>query len=108
MFNIQPLLGTLHSHSSTFFSLEVGTNPNLMVFDKSIMDMDTVTWCKWRISTLFFFDGTFQFQNKTKLNAQINLSLGTCHVGDMLVVVYSNSTFKFSMTTLFLIGSFGW
>jgi len=77
-----------------------------MVLDKSIVDMDIVTWCKWRISTLFFFDGTFQFQYKTKLNAQNNLSLGTCQVRDIFVMVHSFFAFKSSMATLFLIGPF--
>jgi hypothetical protein len=86
------------------------------------MDMDIVTWCRWRTSTLFFFDGTFQSQNKTKLNAQNNISLGLqgqkikilvakvlhrhnkqCRGGDILVVVHSNFAFKSSMTTLLLI-----
>jgi hypothetical protein len=43
MLSIQPLHGILHLHSSALFSPHVGTNPNLMVFDYSIMDMDTVT-----------------------------------------------------------------
>jgi hypothetical protein len=41
MTNIQPLLEILHLHSSTPFSLQMGTNPNLVVFDKSVMDMVT-------------------------------------------------------------------
>jgi hypothetical protein len=106
--SIQPLLEIMHLHSSTFFSPHASTNPNLMVFDKSIMDMDTLKWHKWKTSTLFFFDGTFQSQNKTKLNTQNSLSLGTCQVGDILVVVPSNFAFKFNMTTLLLIGPFGW
>jgi hypothetical protein len=106
--NIQPLLGTLHLHSSTFFFPHVGTNPNLMVFNKSIVGMDTLHDANEEPLLYFIFYGTFQSQNKTKLNAQNNLSLGMCQVGDILVVVHSNFSFKFSMTTLLLIGSFGW
>jgi hypothetical protein len=45
--------------------------------------------CKWRTSIPFFLDGTFQFQYTSKLNAQNTLSLGTCKVGDILVVIHS-------------------
>jgi hypothetical protein len=41
MTNIQPLPEILHLRSSTPFSLKMRTNPNLVVFDKSVMDMVT-------------------------------------------------------------------
>jgi hypothetical protein len=49
-----------------------------MVFDKSAMDMDTVTWCKWRNYILGFFYWTFQLQSKINLNAKNNAQMGTC------------------------------
>jgi hypothetical protein len=58
-----------------------------VVFCKSVMDMDIVTWCNWISFVLNLFGGTFLFQNKTKLNAQHNTQLGRCLVGDMFVVV---------------------
>jgi len=53
------------------------------MFDKSVMDIDIVTWCKW---SLGFFNWTFQLQNKTNMNAQNNTRLGTCQVSDILYI----------------------
>jgi hypothetical protein len=105
---IQPLPGTLHLHSSPFFSPQSGTYPNMMVFDNNTMDMEIMTWCKWRTFVPFFFYGTFQFQYTIKLSAQNTLSLRTCQIGDIFVVVHTFSAFKSSMTTLFFIGTFAW
>jgi hypothetical protein len=65
----------------------MGKNPNPVVLFKSAMDMDIVTWCKWRKNVLIFFYATFMPQNKTKLNAQHSTLLGTCLFGDKFVVV---------------------
>jgi hypothetical protein len=78
----------------------MSTNPTLMVFDKSAVDMDIMTWCKWINFILGFFYWTFQLQNRTNLNAQNNAQMGTCQVGDILVVVHMNFTFKSSMETI--------
>jgi len=43
-----------------------------MVFDKSVMDMDTMTFYKWKISILGLFGWTFQIENKVTLNANHN------------------------------------
>jgi hypothetical protein len=105
--NLQPLLGTLHLH---FSKKKISIGGYKSKFDgvrqeyhgygyRDMMQMKN-------LYSIFFY-GTFQSQNKTKLNAQNNLSLGTYQVGDILVMVHSNSAFKFSTTTLFLIGSFG-
>jgi hypothetical protein len=42
---IQPLSIILHLHFLVFFikKLQTSTNPNLVVFDKSAVDMDTMT-----------------------------------------------------------------
>ncbi len=40
---IQPLLGTLHLHFLAPFFLLINTNPNLVEFDMSVVDMDMVT-----------------------------------------------------------------
>jgi len=106
--SITPLLGTLHLRSLVFFFPTCGYKSKFDVVRQEYSGYGYLTWCKWKTSTLFFFDGTFQSQNKTKLNAQNNRSLGMCQVGDILVVVHSNFAFKFSMTTLLFIGSFGW
>jgi len=71
-----------------------------MVFDKSAVDMDIMTWCKWINFILGFFYWTFQLQNITNLNAQNNAQMGTCQVGDILVVVHTNFTLKSSMETI--------
>jgi hypothetical protein len=44
--NIQPLLNNLHLHSSKK-NLQTCTSPSSIVFDKSVMDMDMMTCCKW-------------------------------------------------------------
>ncbi len=106
--NIQPLPETLHLHSLVVFSLQIGTNPNLMVFDKSNVDMGIMTWCKWSSSILFFFDGTLQLWNATGLIAQNNPSLGSCLVGDIFIVVHYKYALNSSITSLLLIGPFGW
>jgi hypothetical protein len=49
---------------------------------------------------LGYFDWTLQPQNKTKMHAQNNPCLGTCSIGDIFVIVHSNSTFKSNMTTI--------
>jgi len=38
------------------YTFQPGTNPTLMVFNKTIVDMDTMTWCKWKKIILGFFD----------------------------------------------------
>jgi hypothetical protein len=64
--NIQPLFGTLHLRPSVFFSPQVGTNPNLIVFDKSIMDMDTLH--DGNEEPLLYFSLMEPFNLKIKLN----------------------------------------
>jgi hypothetical protein len=85
--NIQPLPRILCLHSLVFSVAQTGTNPNLMVFYKSAMDMDMLTWCKWKTIVLNFFDGSFQPQNKTKLNAQHRRRLEICLFQRIFVVV---------------------
>ncbi len=78
----------------------MGTNPNLVVFYKNAMDMDMLTWCKWKNFVLDFFDGSLQPHNKIKLNAQHNKHLGICLLLDIFIVVQSNFTFKSSITNI--------
>jgi hypothetical protein len=87
--NIQPLFGTLHLHFSTFF------------FHKQVQIQ--IWWCSTRVLWIWIPFNMMQMKNLysiflqwnlsiliyTKLNAQNNLSLGTCQVGDILVVVHS-------------------
>jgi hypothetical protein len=65
----------------------MGTNLNLAMFCKSVVNMDIVTWCKWKSFVLNFFDATCVPQNKFKLNAQHNTCLWTCLLGEIFVVV---------------------
>jgi hypothetical protein len=65
--NIQPLLITLRLHSSAFLLLQMGTNPNLMVFNKryrNILQMKNLY--------LMFLLLTLQPENKATLNANHN------------------------------------
>jgi hypothetical protein len=49
MHSIQPLPRTLHLHSSIPFFLLTNTNPNVVEFNKNVVNMDIVTWCKWKV-----------------------------------------------------------
>jgi hypothetical protein len=70
-----------------FFFVQMGTNSNLVVFYKNVLDMDMLTWCKWKTFVLNFFDGSLQPQNKTKLNAQHRKHLETCLLQEIFVIV---------------------
>jgi len=70
-----------------FILVQTCTNPNLVVFCKNAMDMDMLTWCKWKKKVLNFSNGSLQPQNKTKLNAQHRRRLETCLLHEIFVVL---------------------
>jgi hypothetical protein len=103
---------SIWNSTSTFLNfifLQIGTNPNLVMFGKFYMDMDTMTWCKWKNVILGYFDSwTLQTQNKIKLNVKNNPCLGTCLINDIFIIVHSKFTLKSNMTTIGFMGPFGW
>ncbi len=76
-----------------YFFICTSTNPTLMVFDKSVMDTNTVTWCKWKSFILGFFIEPFHF--KIKLTWMHKITHVWEHVRWM-----TYSTFKYSMVTI--------
>jgi hypothetical protein len=93
--NIQPLLGILHLHFFVFFYMQMGINPNVQQKCYKYGYHDMMQMKKLNPSFLLL-----KPQNKIKLNAQNNPSLGTCRIVARIIMVHSNSTFNSSMTTI--------
>jgi len=103
MINRCPISNFCLDSTSTFFNfffVHMCTNPNLVVFCKIAVDMDMLTWCKWKNFVSIFFYGSFQLQNKTELNTQHKRCLETCLLHDIYVVLYSYFAFKSSITNI--------